>query len=186
MRATMTGEVVTEVYDDHEVFHPPRRLDKALSTSGRAASMDLGAIARAEKALAALAVEFAAWMKNEIKVLDAARDFLRERGVTEDTHAALFRAAHDIKGEAATFGYPIAGMIAGSLCRLMDEIGDIAALPLLVVDQHVDAIRAIVRQEVKGDTDETALALARRLDELVTRTLGEAVSGSDGDVSPRG
>ena len=101
--------------------------------------IDLGAIARAEKALAALAVEFSAWMKNEIKVLDAARDILRERGVDEDTHAALFRAAHDIKGEAATFGYPIAGMIAGSLCRLMDDSPTSPPLPLLVVDQHVDA-----------------------------------------------
>ena len=42
--------------------------------------------------------------------------------MTADTRAALFRAAHDIKGEAATFGYPIAGRIAGSLCRLIDEI----------------------------------------------------------------
>ena len=45
-------DVVSEVYDDHEVLHPPRRLDKALSTSGRASTIDLGAIARAEKALA--------------------------------------------------------------------------------------------------------------------------------------
>jgi chemotaxis protein histidine kinase CheA len=177
IEAAVSHDVVTEVYDDHEVQHPPRRLDKALSTSGRAAAMDLSAIARAEKALAALAVEFAAWMKNEIKVLDAAREILRERGVTPDTHAALFRAAHDIKGEAATFGYPIAGMIAGSLCRLMDDTADIEALPLVVVDQHVDAIRAIVRQEVRGDDDPTALALARRLDELVTRSLAELGQG---------
>ena len=45
----VASDVVTEIYDDHEVFHPPRRLDKALSTSGRASSMDLSAIARAEK-----------------------------------------------------------------------------------------------------------------------------------------
>jgi chemotaxis protein histidine kinase CheA len=174
--AQAMNDVVQEIYDDHEVLHPPRRLDKALRTAGRAASIDLGAIARAEKALARLATEFTAWMHNEIKVLDAAREILRERGVTEETHAALFRAAHDIKGEAATFGYPIAGLIAGSLCRLMDEIADLPALPLVIVDRHVDAIRAIVREEVRGEDDETALALAEHLDEVVTRAVREARS----------
>jgi len=169
-----SSEVVSEVFDDHEVLHPPRSLDKALSTTGRAATIDLGAIARAEKALAALAIEFSAWMQNEIRVLDAARDILHQRGIGEETRAAMFRAAHDIKGEAATFGYPIAGMIAGSLCRLMDEIDAPDALPLLVIDQHVDAVRAIVRQDVKGDEDETALAIAARLDELVSRTIADA------------
>ena len=176
--------VVSEIYEDHEVLYPPRRLDKAMSTSGRASTIDLGAIARAEKALAALAVEFAAWMKNEIKVLDAARDILRERGVDEETHAALFRAAHDIKGEAATFGYPIAGLIAGSLCRLMDEIDDPARLPLVVVDQHVDAIRAIVRQDVKGEDDETALAIAHQLAEVVVKAVAEASARAGGSVEP--
>jgi len=169
--------VRSEIYEDHEVLHPPRSLDKAISTAGQSNAIDLGAIARAEKALAKLATEFTAWMRNEIKVLDAAREIMRERGVTEETHAALFRAAHDIKGEAATFGYPIAGLIAGSLCRLMDDIAEPPALPLLVVDQHVDAIRAIVREDVKGEEDETGRALAQRLDELVTRLLAEAGKG---------
>ena len=71
--------------------------------------MDLGAIARAERALAELAVEFAAWMRNEVKVLDAARDIVRDRGISEESFAAAFRAAHDIKGEAATFGFPSPG-----------------------------------------------------------------------------
>jgi len=171
--AAMVDDVRSERFDDHEVFHPPHRLKKAISTSGRAATMDLGAIARAERALAELAVEFASWMRNEVKVLDAARDIARERGISEESFAALFRAAHDIKGEAATFGFPIAGLIAGSLCRLMDDIGDISLLPLAVVDQHVDAIRAVVREDVRGEEDVTARALAERLDELVTKTLGD-------------
>ena len=55
----------------------------------------------------------------------------------------------------------------------MDDIGEIALLPLAVVDQHVDAIRAVVREDVRGEEDTTARALAERLDELVTKTLGD-------------
>jgi chemotaxis protein histidine kinase CheA len=170
--------VVSEVFADHEVLHPPHRLAKALATAGASASLDLGAIARAEKALAALAVEFSAWMQNEVKVLDAAREIVRECGLTEESRAALFRAVHDIKGEAATFGYPIAGLVAGSLCRLLDEIGPHDAVPLVMVDRHVDAIRAIVRQDVRGEGDVMALSLAVRLDELVTAAVAQARSVS--------
>jgi HPt (histidine-containing phosphotransfer) domain-containing protein len=178
MASQDADSVVSEVFDDHEVLHPPHRLAKALATAGAAASLDLGAIARAEKALAALAGEFAAWMSNEVKVLDAARAIVLERGLTEETRAALFRAAHDIKGEAATFGYPLAGRIAGGLCRLLDEIGSHDAVPLVVVDRHVDAVRAVVRQDVRGDEDRMALALATRLDELVTAAVAQAGSGA--------
>jgi len=43
------------------------------------------------------------------------------QGFTEKTHAELFRAAHDIKGEAATFGYPAVVGAADSLCRLLEH-----------------------------------------------------------------
>ncbi len=34
---------------------------------------------------------------------------------------ALFRAAHDIKGQAATLGFPLAAAVADSLCRLIER-----------------------------------------------------------------
>ncbi|MDQ0472763.1 Hpt domain-containing protein [Labrys wisconsinensis] len=158
-------EVRAEVFEDHEVLHPPHRLRKAIASGRGGPAVDLGAIARAEKALAELAVEFSAWMHNEIKVLDAARTIVRERGFDKETRAALFRAAHDIRGEAATFGYPLAGQVAASLCRILEGIADDRALPLVLVEQHVDAIRAMVREDVRGEGDATARLLARSLEE---------------------
>ena len=38
--------------------------------------------------------------------------------------AALLRAAHDIKGQAATFNYPLIARVAGSLSRLIGELPD--------------------------------------------------------------
>lgn len=176
MTNAATTSVRSEVFHDHEVLYPPARLAKAMATAGKAATLDLGAIARAEKALASLAGEFSAWMRNEVKVLDAAREIVRERGLDDETRAALFRAVHDIKGEAATFGYPIAGLIAGSLCRVLDDIDGNGDIPLLVVDRHVDAIRAIVREDVKGEGDLTAMALARGLDDVATTAIEAARS----------
>ena len=46
---------------------------------------------------------------------------------TPATRDELFHAAHDIKGEAATFGYPLVAPAADSLCRLLEHTPEIAA-----------------------------------------------------------
>ncbi len=57
-----------------------------------------------------LSDEFSTWMDAECERLDRARRKVKAAGFTKATREALFHAAHDIKGEAATFGYPwIAG-----------------------------------------------------------------------------
>ena len=63
-------------------------------------------VARAEQALAQLSGEFAGWMHSECERLEAARQNIKRDGFNKKSHDELFRAAHDIKGEAATFGYP--------------------------------------------------------------------------------
>jgi hypothetical protein len=74
--------------------------------------------------------------------------------------------AHDIKGEAATFGYPAVDVVAASLCRLLEHTPDISRIPLALVEQHVDAVRAMVREQARSDLAGVANALTRRLREV--------------------
>ena len=54
-----------------------------------------------------LSGEFATWMDEECDRLDKARaGGASARASRTPTQDALFHAAHDIKGEAATFGFP--------------------------------------------------------------------------------
>ena len=112
-RKDSTPSVAT--YADHEVITPPHELRKAVAL---VADVNDDPVARAEAALAQLSDEFAGWMHAECERLEAARQELKRAGFTEKTHDALFRAAHDIKGESATFGYPAIGIVAHCLCRL--------------------------------------------------------------------
>jgi HPt (histidine-containing phosphotransfer) domain-containing protein len=75
----------------------------------------------------------------------------------------LFRAAHDIKGEAATFGYPLVAPVADSLCRLIEHTPGVTHLPLRLIDQHVDAARAIIHRNTRGDVGKYAADLAEKL-----------------------
>jgi chemotaxis protein histidine kinase CheA len=83
----------------------------------------------------------------------------------------LFRAAHDIKGQAATFGFPMVAPVADSLCRLIEHIPDIARLPMPLVDQHVDSIRAITHKNTRGDSNSNAAKLAGKLRQVTDEFL---------------
>lgn len=157
-------------YADHEVINPPNKLRKAVTAVAAADPKD-DPVARAEHALAQLAGEFSSWMHIECERLDAARRDIRAKGFTKATREALFHAAHDIKGEAATFGYPAAASPADSLCRLLEHTPDLARIPLTLLDQHVDAVRAIVRETSRPNIAAIATALTNRLREVTDEFL---------------
>jgi HPt (histidine-containing phosphotransfer) domain-containing protein len=152
-------------YADHEVILPPHKLKKAVAKA-MPGSADAGAddpVARAEAALAEIANEFSSWMDAECERLDQARRKVATVGINPTTRDELFRAAHDIKGEAATFGFPLAGRVADGLCRLIEHSPDLARVPLSLIEQHVDAVRAIIREAGLEDAETTATKLVRRL-----------------------
>ena len=155
-------------YADHEVITPPHELRKVVSA---ALPGDEDPVARAEAALAQLSSEFGAWMNAECERLEAARRTVAAKGFTEKTFDELFRAAHDIKGEAATFGYPALAGVAEILCRLLEHTPEPATIPLTLVDQHVDAVRAIAREYSRPDLPDIARALTGRLREVTDEYL---------------
>ena len=120
-------------------------------------------VARAEKALADLSSEFKNWMVIESDRLASAYAAIVRGGFTEAARGELFRAAHDIKGDAATFGFPSAGVAAESLCRIIEHAPDLAKVPAELIQHHIKAIQAIVAERTKLDTISLAHELSRRL-----------------------
>lgn|ERR1051325_1991427 len=162
-----TAAVAT--YGDHEVITPENKLRKYISDRPLLPGED--PVVRAEQALAELSTEFASWMDSECERLDQARRAVFKSGFTKTNKEALFHAAHDIKGEAATFGYPAVTAAADSLCRLIEHTPDSSRIPLKLVDQHVDAVRAIYREYARSDAKELAASLTKRLREVTDEFL---------------
>ena len=155
-------------YADHELISPPHKLRRAMSTA--VASPPDDPVARAEQALARLSGEFPTWMEEEGERLDQARNTVRAAGFTGATRDALFFAAHDIRGDAETLGYPGVAIPAESLCRLIEHT-DMGRIPMTLVDQHVDAVRAIIREGSRPDAEQTVAVLTRRLREVTDEFL---------------
>jgi len=148
-------------FADHHVITQPNPLRNVLRQVGENDLDD--PVARAEKALAGLSGEFKNWMAIESDRLAAAHLAILEEGFTEDACEELFRAAHDIKGDAATFGYPSAGAAADSLCRIIEHAPEREEVPPELITHHINAIQAIVRDRTKLDTVSTATELSRQL-----------------------
>jgi len=75
----------------------------------------------------------------------------------------LFRAAHDIKGDAATFGFPSAGAAAESLCRIIEHAPDLDEVPSELNRASHQRHSGHRAQRTRLDTVSTASELSRQL-----------------------
>ncbi len=157
-----------------ELFMPPNVL-KAKAGGGGFPTLDLEPIKRAEAAMEALKSEFAGWAADDVKRLVSAREAFA-LAPNADNRAALLRAAHDMKGQAATFDFPLIAQVAGSLSKLIHELPGTSDLPLGLVDAHVSAIHVIYRDKVMDHSNKVAVVLIQELEKQV----GEILEGPKG------
>jgi hypothetical protein len=151
-----------------EVIQVPNMLK--LKVGGRG-GIDMAAIAKAEAALKSLSGNFSQWLNDEIVKLEAARQEVRAAGLNALTVEALYLRAHDLKGLGATYEFPLITRLAGSLCKLIDEPESRLSAPMFLVDAHIDAIKACVRDDIKTDTHPVGKILATELEGRVTEYL---------------
>ena len=67
--------------------------------------------------------------------------------------------------------FPLVASAADSLCRLIEYTPDATRIPAMLVDQHVDAVRAIYREYSRSDAEELAALLTGRLREVTDEFL---------------
>lgn len=152
-----------------QVIRPTNTL--RMKVGGGFGGIDANAIAKAEEALKAMSSQFGQWLKDEIVKLEQAQAAIRETGYTAETAEALYYRAHDLKGLGSTYQYPLVTRLAGSLCKLMDDQQKRMAAPLVLLDAHIDAIRAVVRDQIQTDEHPTGRILAETLEARVTAHL---------------
>jgi len=149
-----------------QVTNPPNMLRAKIG--GGFSGINADAIARAEEALKAMSGQFGQWLQDEINKLDTAQATIRTDGYTTQTAEGLYFRAHDLKGLGATYQYPLVTRLAGSLCKLMDDPIKRMQAPMVLIDAHIDAIRAVVRDQIQTDDHPTGRILAETLEAQVT------------------
>ena len=161
MPKNKSGDVEIKTFATHKVITQPNPLRKVLRRVDEKDADD--PVARAEKALAGLSGEFKTWMLTEADRLSAAHAAAQKSGFSREACDELFRAAHDIKGDAATFGFPSAAAAAESLCRIIEHAPNLSQVPGELIAHHINAIQAMVHGHTRLDSSIVAAELRRRL-----------------------
>jgi chemotaxis protein histidine kinase CheA len=125
----------------------------------------MAAIKRAEKAIDDLKEEFVEWINTDVSKLVTTRDAYAGKS-NGAALKGLYRAAHDLKGQGTTFDFPLVTRVAASLCNLT-ELMDERHPPIALIDAHVDAIKIVVRDNIRDAANPTAVLLASELESRV-------------------
>jgi hypothetical protein len=87
--------------------------------------------------------------------------------LSSDLSHRIYELCHDLRGEAASFGYPSVSRVAELICKVVDCDAHRDKRFLDVVKIEVDSLRAMVRYDVKGNPRGTALEVIDALEFLV-------------------
>lgn len=170
-------------FDDHSVIVPRHALRGVVRHTREPGTFAMDVVARAEAALAELKSEFGGWMSAECERADEARLAIRAEGLNSVNMHRLYHSAHDIKGTAETLGFPLATRIAVSLCRLLRHSPDISKIPVALIDHQVDAIRAIVREQMQGKENPHAAEIAEQLAIMVEAFLSSELKDAYAEIA---
>jgi chemotaxis protein histidine kinase CheA len=170
-------------FDDHSVIVPRHILKGVVRHTREPGTFAMDVVARAEAALAELKSEFGGWMNAECERADQARLAIRAEGLNSTNMHRLYHSAHDIKGTAETLGFPLATRIGVSLCRLLRHAPELSRIPLDLIDHHVDAIRAIVREQLQGTENPHAIEIAERLAIVVETFLADELKDGYAEIA---
>lgn len=131
------------------------------------ATLDPDALKRAEAALAAIQHRYIEWAEADYARLDAA---WAACAADPDPEGAalrrLFQIAHDMKGQAATFDYPLVSDLGNRLCREIEAAGADG----VGGDRHVRlaalvaAIGRVIRERISGTGGAAGDALLAGID----------------------
>ena len=84
-------------------------------------------------------------------LIDVVREAEAETGDRGPVFEKIFLQAHDIRGLGSTFGYTLVTNIAASLCNFVETVDTYDDDVMEVLNAHVDALRGMIGNDVKGD-----------------------------------
>ena len=114
--------------------------------------LDPDALRRAEAALQALSDRYITWAEADLVRLEACMTHvLTHPESCAETLAQLLGVAHDMKGQGATFDYPLVSELGGCLCSLLKSAPHPDSAEMERITALATAMGQVIRQRLSGD-----------------------------------
>jgi hypothetical protein len=153
-----------------QIINPPNRLRERVTGNGPISEEML---ARAEAAVESLSGQFGELLASEIAKLG--RLYAEGVAAEPDRQIALaktiFEVAHDLRGQAGTFNYPLITRIGSSLCRFTENLTECDARCYEVIRVHIEAMDAVLHNGLHGDGGPLGEEIAGGLETAVKKIL---------------
>lgn len=148
---------------------PPHQISERVSGGGDISDKML---ARADAAVKRLSDQFIDLALDEIGKLDA---LLKEAAANPDRRPdivrSIFMVVHDLRGQGATFDYPLLTRIGSSLCTFTENLNGSSDKELQVIAVHVDALKAVMAHKISGDGGPVGREIAKGLEIAVQKIM---------------
>ncbi|WP_425407506.1 Hpt domain-containing protein [Hwanghaeella sp.] len=133
-----------------KIERPPNRLaDKVPKTGGKTLKQ---AIADADRAIDRLSKDYGKHLADDMAALEKYMAAVKS-APTAANLKTLFRLVHNMRGQAATFGFPLITEVGRSLCLYLLETEHESEVNVALIEQHVNALRVIYREKIEGQGD---------------------------------
>ena len=161
-------------HQSHTVIEPVLDLAKRAVTGGSARDV-AQMLAEADQNLAVLKQEFPSWMASELADFEKAWELYQSGAL--GSSKLLFRKSHDMRGQASTLGFPLAGRAAENLCKLLDAI---ETVPETIIEAHIQTIRVIIRENINVEDHPVGLEMVASLETFGYALIKKALTSAEG------
>ena len=149
---------------DVSIIRPPRHISRKVPKSGGPTPEQ--AIMLALNAAEELTDEYQGWAVDDLANLWQKYQNLSSEDVSNKEIVEMFDVAHEIRGQGGSFGFALITSIADSLCKFIEGRSQLSGAEMEVIKVHILAMKAVFRQELKGDQPELADLLREILQAL--------------------
>jgi chemotaxis protein histidine kinase CheA len=156
-----------------EIINPPNTLKSKIIVGGPGA-VDPSTLERAEAVIASMSDNYLKSVQDDMIKISAAFERLKNSrgGGSTEAIEEIFRISHDVKGQGGSFGYPLLTAIGNELCRLIEKLGnDIGASEIEAIRIHIDAMKLVVSDRMKGDGGKQGKTLLVGLQQMCDKLL---------------
>jgi Hpt domain len=147
-------------------FHP-----RGAAAAPALSSINAETIRRAEEAVGKLADEYRSWVRTDLEKLRAS---MASAKAGDEARIAAYKEVrhitHDLRGQGATFGFPLITRIAASVSyvlkeRAPDDVSD------ALLNAHFDALTRVVEDNIANADSEAGRQTVATLEAAIGRTL---------------
>jgi hypothetical protein len=150
-----------------QTITPPNPLEKAKTGDGPV-KMDPNVLRKAEKAIGDLQGDYPTWAQKDIDGLREAITLARsDPDALPRAISDIYKCALDLKGQGGGFGYDLITSVGNLLTKFMEVRETVSPRDFEIICAHVDAMQAVIRQNIKGDGGKIGNQIVDGLSELV-------------------